>query len=472
MGETQARTQGPTLEQRPLDENTRQFLQQAAASPFDFHKVSVKAAGDERLKAAINNAVMRQYTGRQLQMLSLPNPDGLRDLAGRIKQHALDHLDYYLEQLTANVRRNGGHVHFARDAAEAKRIITDIATRAGCTRCIKSKSMVSEEINLVPALEAAGIDVVETDLGEFIVQISHDKPSHLVAPIVHKDKASIARLFSEYFGTPYNDDPQALTMQARQYLRDKFRRSDFGMTGGDFLVAETGQLCCVENEGNQRQSITTPRVLVSLVGIEKVVPRMVDLAVMLKLLARSATGQPITIYTNIFGGPRTPGEKDGPEEFHLVLIDNGRTEILASPEYQETLRCIRCGAFLNTFPIFRKSVGQAYGSVYPGPIVALITPLFQGLGNFKDLPQASSLCGACYEACPVKINIPKHLINLRRDINQQHLNSAMERVVYRLWAWSMKSPFLYGTIGNLQKLDLRRRAGGTGWINHMPAIAA
>src|SRR4051812_30287756 len=472
MGETQARTQGPTLEHRPLDENTRQFLEQAAASPFDFHKLSVKAAGDERLKASINNAVMRQYTGRQLIMAELPDADGLRDLAGRIKQHALDHLDFYLEQLAANVRKNGGHVHFAKDGREATRIILDIAAKANATRCIKSKSMVSEEINLVHALERAGMDVVETDLGEFIVQISHDKPSHLVAPIVHKDKASIAKLFSEYFGTPYNDDPKALTMQARVYLRDKFRRADFGMTGGNFLVAETGQVCCVENEGNQRQSITTPRVLVSLVGIEKVVPRMADLAVMLKLLARSATGQAITIYTNIFGGPRAPGETDGPEEFHLVLIDNGRSEILKSEEYRETLRCIRCGACLNACPIYRKIGGHAYGSVYPGPIGALITPLFQGLGSFKDLPQASSLCGACYEACPVKINIPRHLINLRRDINAQHLNSVFERVLYRVWAWGMKSPFMYNAIGKMQKWDLRRRAAGSGWIANLPAVAA
>src|SRR5204862_203005 len=356
--------------------------------------------------------------------------------------------------------------------AEAKRTIIDIATRANCTRCIKSKSMVSEEIDLVPALEAAGIDVVETDLGEFIVQISHDRPSHLVAPIVHKDRASIAKLFSEYFGTPYNDDPQSMTMQARKYLRDKFRRADFGMTGGNFLVAETGHVCCVENEGNQRQSITTPRVLVSLVGIEKVVPRMVDLAVMLKLLARSATGQPITIYTNIFGGPREAGERDGPEEFHLVLMDNGRSEILASEEYRETLRCIRCGACLNACPIYRKIGGHAYGSVYPGPIGALITPLFQGLEKFKDLPQASSLCGACYEACPVKINIPKHLINLRRDINRCHINSALERVVYRSWAWAMKWPLLYNAIGAFQKFELRRRAKETGWVKELPAVAS
>src|SRR5436190_1387836 len=266
---------------------------------------------------------------------------------------------------------------FLHQAADAKRIIIDIAQKAGCRSCIKSKSMVSEEINLVPALEEAGIDVVETDLGEFIVQISHDRPSHLVAPIVHKDRASIAKLFSEYFGTPYNDDPQALTMQARVYLRDKFRTSDFGMTGGNFLVAETGQ--------------------------------------------------------------------------------------------------IRCGACLNACPIYRKIGGHAYGSVYPGPIGALITPLFQGLSNFKDLPQASSLCGACYEACPVKINIPRHLINLRRDIQRDHLSSPLERIVYRLWAWAMNSPGLYSLIGNVQKWDLRRRAKKNGdgrWIAELPKIAS
>jgi L-lactate dehydrogenase complex protein LldF len=464
---------GETLERRPLDENTKQFLEQAAASPFDFHKLSVKAAGDERLKRSINNAVLRQYTGRQLIMSELPDADGLRELAGRIKQHALDHLDYYLEQFATRVQTNRGRVHFARDGAEARKIILDIVHEAGCRRVIKSKSMVSEEINLAHVMELAGLDVVETDLGEFIVQISKDKPSHLVAPIVHMDRRSIAEVFSTHFKTPYNDDPQALTMQARAYLRDKFRHADFGMTGGNFLVAETGHVCCVENEGNQRQSVTTPRVLLSLVGIEKIVPRMVDLAVMLKLLARSATGQPFTIYTNIFGGPRSPGEKDGPEEFHVVLMDNGRSEILAHPEYRETLRCIRCGACLNACPIYRKIGGHAYGSVYPGPIGALITPLFQGLGNFKDLPQASSLCGACYEACPVKINIPKHLINMRRDIVNSGLNSRGERIVYRMWGAAMKSPLMYAALSKLQKWDLRRRARkGDGWITKLPKVAS
>src|SRR5258706_6488051 len=275
-------------------------------------------------------------------------------------------------------------------------------------------------------------------------------------------------MFRKHFGTPYNDDPKSLADQARLHLRDKFRHADLGMTGGNFLVAETGHICVVENEGNARQSITTPKVLVSLVGIEKVVPRLADLAVMLKLLARSATGQVMTIYTSIFGGSKKPGEKDGPEQFHLVLLDNGRSEILASEEYRETLRCIRCGACLNACPVYRKIGGHAYGYVYSGPIGALITPLFQGLENYKDLPQASSLCGACYEACPVKINIPLHLINMRRDIVNSQLNGFWERVVYRLWAWGMKSAFVYGLVSWMQKLDLRRRAKGTGWVEKVP----
>ena len=454
------------LTRRPLDENTEDFLEQAHASKFDFHQLSVKAAGDERLKRAIELAVVRQDGGRLTRMRDLPDADALRDLAGRIKQYALDYLDYYLEQLETNVRRNGGHVHYASTAADARRIIIDIARRASCTRCIKSKSMASEEIELAGALAHAGIDVVETDLGEFIVQISEDRPSHLVAPIVHKDRASIAKLFAEYFNAPYDDDPRALTMQARRHLREKFRRADLGITGGNFLVAETGQVCVVENEGNARQSLTTPRVLISLVGIEKLVPRLVDLSVMLKLLARSATGQHMTVYTSLFSGPRAGGERDGPEEFHLVLLDNGRSDILAG-EYRETLRCIRCGACLNTCPVYRKIGGHAYGSVYPGPIGAVITPLFQGLEQFKDLPQASSLCGACYDACPVKINIPQHLINLRRDMVAKRVMSWRERLGYRLWATAVASPVRYRLMCAAQRFVLRKRARG-GWVTRMP----
>jgi L-lactate dehydrogenase complex protein LldF len=454
----------------PIDGDTKQMLREAGKSKFDFGAMSVEAAGNESLKRSVQNAVVKQDYARDAGLKLLPDSEAMRTLAGNIKAHTLEHLDYYLEQFERNVRARGGHVHLAKDGDEAKKIIMDIVARAGCKRVIKSKSMASEEIELAHAMEAIGLDVVETDLGEFIVQINHDKPSHIVTPIIHMNKAAIAKLFSEYFRTPYNDDPLHLTKQAREYLRDKFRKADLGMTGGNFLVAETGQICCVENEGNVRQSTTTPRVLVSLVGIEKLVPRVADLSVMLKLLARSATGQPMTIYTSIFGGPRREGETDGPEEFHVVLLDNGRSEILAG-DYRETLQCIRCGACLNACPIYRSIGGHSYGSVYPGPIGALITPLFQGLSQFKDLPNASSLCGACYEACPVKINIPKHLINLRRDIVARHISNPIERFIYRAWAWTMGSQTLYKLSSIGQTIGLRA-AAKNGWIHRLPPPAS
>ena len=455
-----------------VESRTEEFIEQALTTPFDFQGVSSKHAVNPRLKKAVNKATLHQYTQRLARMPELPDPDGLRDLAGRIKQHAIENLDYYLEQLKANVEKNGGQVHFAATANDARRIIMEIAESRGCRSVIKSKSMASEEIELAHLMEERGLDVVETDLGEFIVQIGKDRPSHIVAPIIHKDTAQIAEILCAHFGRDYCEDPKTLADYARAHLRNKFRRADLGMTGGNFLVEETGHVCVVENEGNARQSITTPRILVSLVGIEKVVPRLADLGVMLKLLARSATGQAMTVYTSIFGGPRKTGEKDGPEEFHLVLMDNGRSEILASEEYRETLRCIRCGACLNACPVYRKVSGHAYGYVYSGPIGALITPLFKGLGNYKDLPQASSLCGACYEACPVKINIPKHLINLRRDMVASKITGPMERIVYRMWASGLKSPLMYRLIGTLQKWDLRRRAGGTEWVQRLPKVAA
>lgn len=438
---------------------------------FDFPSLSARAAGDEKLKANISNAVMRQYLARQQSLRELPDSDRLRDLAARIRQHTLDHLNFYLDQTKASVQRNGGHVHFAADAQQARQIILDIAAKAGCRRCIKSKSMTSEEIELNPTLEQAGLEVVETDLGEFIAQIGHQKPSHLVGPIIHMDKADIARLFRDYFRTPYNDDAEALTRQARLHLREKFRRADLGITGGNFVVAESGQVCVVENEGNARYCTTMPRVLVSLVGMEKIVPRLADLAVMLKLLGRSSTGQTMTVYTNLFGGPRKAGEKDGPEEFHLVLLDNGRQRILDG-QYRETLRCIRCGACLNACPVYRSIGGQAYGSVYSGPIGSVITPLLQSLEMFRDLPNASSLCGACYEVCPVKINIPQHLIHLRRDIVAAKISSPIERMIYRLWAWTMNSRWRYGVVCAILKFVLRRRARQTGWIERLPSLAA
>ena len=438
----------------------------------DFRAAAAEGAADARLREAVRNNTLRKQEGREARWTELPDAQALRELAARIKQHTLENLDYYLRQLVDAVRRNGGVVHFAADAEQARQIVLEIAQQTGCRRIIKSKSMATEEIELTPHLERAGLDVVETDLGEFIIQVSHDRPSHLVAPIIHKDRRSIARVFSEYFHAPYNDDPPALTQQARLFLRDKFRRSEMGITGGNFLVAQTGQVCVVENEGNARQSLTTPRVLVSLVGIEKLVPRMSDLAVMVKLLARSSTGQIMTVYTNIFGSPRQNGERDGPQEFHLILLDNGRSQILGDPEYREVLRCIRCGACLNVCPVFRSIGGHAYNSVYPGPIGALLSPLMFGLERYKDLPQATSLCGACGEACPVKIDIPRLLISLRRDMVNRRVSGKLERLIYRLWAWGLQSSFLYRVIGALQRWDLRRRADADGWIARLPKLAA
>jgi L-lactate dehydrogenase complex protein LldF len=430
-------------------------LPQMPAGAFDFHREADAASADERLRRAVNNAVVKNDLGRRARLAELHDADGLRSLAGDIKQHTLDHLDFYLAQLKQRFEARGGKVHFASTAEDATRIILDIARSENVRSIIKSKSMVSEEIELAHTFEREGFDVVETDLGEFIVQIDHDKPSHIVTPIIHKDRQSIAELFSKYFKIPYNDDPNFLTGVAREHLRDKFRHADMGMTGGNFIVAETGDICAVENEGNARQSTTSPRVLVSLVGIEKIVPRMTDLAVMLKLLARSATGQPMTVYTSLFGQPAGESRAEGPQSFHLVLMDNGRSDILASPEYRETLRCIRCGACLN-----------AYGSVYPGPIGALVTPLMQGLQEFSDLPKASSLCGACYEACPVKINIPKHLINLRRDMVGGNITGLVERFMYRAYAFMMAGPRRY-SLANLMQKSLRLLARD-GFIRNAP----
>jgi L-lactate dehydrogenase complex protein LldF len=440
-----------------------------ASGAVDFNAACQTATNNRRLMLAVRNAVERNDLGRRARWGELPDIERLRDLAAAIKQHTLDHLDHYLQKLADSVERNGGRLHCAADAEEARQIILKIARDAGVTRCIKSKSMVSEEIHLTQAMERAGLDVVETDLGEFIVQLDRDAPSHIVMPIIHKDRGSIADLFSRHFKTARSDDPQQLTMQARAHLREKFRRAEMGMTGGNFVVAESGQVCVVENEGNARQSITSPRVLVSLVGIEKIVPRLSDLSVLLKLLARSATGQPMTVYTSLFGGPRRTGEKSGPEQFHLVLIDNGRSGILANPEYREILRCIRCGACLNICPIYRNIGGHSYNSVYPGPIGALITPLLRGLEPHKHLPQASSLCGACYEACPVKIDIPRHLVHLRRDIHQRQISSPWERMVLKLWARVLRSPRMYRCMSRVQGWRLRRLARkNEGWITDVP----
>src|SRR5580704_3531331 len=341
-------------------------------------------------------------------------PDNLRRLAGEIKQHALENLDTYLPQVEARLQANGAQVHWAENATEACQQVLAIMRARHATKIVKAKTMVSEEIELTPFLEKEGIECLETDLGEFIVQIDHDHPSHIVKPIIHKNRREIAASFEKNGLGAYNDDPETITRRARQYLRPKYLAADVGLTGANFVSAESGRLVLVTNEGNSRFCLAATRCHIALVGIEKVVPRDRDLAILLNLLARSGTGQQLTVYTEFITGPRHRDQPDGPEEMHVIFLDNGRTDVLAS-DCREILRCIRCGACLNVCPVYRQASGHAYRSVYPGPVGAVLSPLLAGkrFPELADLPKASSLCGACQEVCPVNIPIPDMLLRLR-----------------------------------------------------------
>ncbi len=395
--------------------------------------------------AAIRAATFRKVDQRAESLRGLHDPDRLRALAGAIKQHTLARLAEYLEQFAANVRARGGHVHFAADGREAGALIVDIARRREARLAVKSKSMTAEEIDLNAALERAGVRVVETDLGEFIVQIDGDQPSHIVTPIIHKNRRDVARAMQREIGCAYTEDPAELTRIARGHLREIFRRCDLGVSGANFAVAESGTLVICTNEGNGRMTTTRPRTHVALVGIEKLIPRLRDLPVFLKLLARSSTGQPLTVYTSMITGPRRTGDVDGPEELHVVLLDNGRSGLLGGA-FEDVLRCIRCGACLNACPVYRNVGGHAYASVYPGPIGSLVTPLLaegrgRAVGGEWELPRASSLCGACAVACPVMIDIPALLIRLR----ERHRGrlSPGKRAGMRVWSWCVGGPRRY-----------------------------
>jgi L-lactate dehydrogenase complex protein LldF len=433
----------------------------------DFMADAHEASTDIRLQAAMDNSVTKRDMGRKTTLSELPDANALRELAGQIKRHTLDHLDYYLELLEANVIKQGGDVHFAADAQQANKLIVEIAKRTGSKLVVKSKSMVSEETELNEALTEAGIEPLETDLGEFILQVDHDHPTHLVMPVVHKNAGDIGRIFEKYFKTDYTDNAQVLAEMARVHLRNRFNEADLGVSGVDFAVAETGSIVVCCNEGNGRMCVSRPRIHVALMGMEKLIPALDDLPVFLKLLARSASGQSLTQYTSIVSGCRRPGEIDGPEEFHLIVMDNGRSRILAG-EYRDTLRCIRCGACLNSCPIYRKVGGRTYGSVYPGPIGALLTPLFNGLEKHKHLPHASSLCGACFEACPVKIDIPKFLIMLRGDQVKAHITPWAERAIFKLWTVGLRFGWTYRFSQIAQRIGMRLLMDKQGWVKNLP----
>jgi L-lactate dehydrogenase complex protein LldF len=431
----------------------------------DFLGAAAEALQDPRLQLALGRLSDTLLAANRRGYAALPDSDRLRDHAKRIKEHTLAHLDRYLEQLETSVHKLGGHLHWAADAEEARRIVVEIARKAGCRRAVKSKSMTSEEVHLNPALEAAGIEVAETDFGEFIIQLAGERPSHIVAPAVHHTRESISKLLSDHLGTAIPDDPATLALTGRRVLREKFRRSDLGITGANFAVAETGTVVLITNEGNGRLTTTCPRVHVALMGMEKVIPRLADLPVFLKLLARAATGQTLSVYTTILTGPRRPGDLDGPEEFHLVLLDNGRSKVLATP-FRESLQCIRCGACLNACPVYRRIGGHAYGGVYSGPIGSILTPLYDSVSANPHLPHASSLCGACQAACPVRINIPHMLIGLR-ELQHHEAKSRWEALAYRAWAQVLKRPWLYRLATRIARAALRPWAKG-GWLSHLP----
>ena len=433
------------------------------------------AAFSSASKAALNDTELQRLLGRVVSGFSDQRAraveemtetvwEGLRDRAQSIKQHTLAHLDYYLELVDKSVTRNGGHVHFAKDADEANRIVLEIAKQNNVKQVVKSKSMVSEEMNINEVLEANGIEPVETDLGEYIIQLAKETPFHIIAPALHKSRQQVSDLFQDWLKSQPTNEIEELCRIAREELRGKFATADMGITGANFVVAETGTVMLVTNEGNGRMTTSAPRVQVTLAGIEKIVPALEDLATFIRLLPRSATGQRISTYTTFVSGPRASSDEDGPQEFHLVLVDNGRLDILRDPEMREVLQCIRCGACLNICPVYRKVGGHAYGWVYVGPMGAVLTPSLIGVENAHNLPQASSFCGRCEEVCPMRIPLPRMMRAYREQAFSRQLSPARERWATRIWAAFARRPRAYRVASEIIARFLGnaapRRAGG------------
>jgi len=403
------------------------------------------AAADADRRAFVRGALAGYMQVRGQTQNSFADYPAARETAAAIKWEAIEHLDALLLKLEKNLTAQGVQVHWARDAAEARQVILDLIQKHDAKHVIKSKTMTSEEIHLNAALEAAGLDVVESDLGEYIVQLNREAPYHFVFPSMHLKRGEIKAIFERARIEVGSDDPEALTLAARRALREKYLRADVGISGANFAVAETGMISITENEGNARLTCALPRVHIALMGIEKVIPRLEDLALLLPMLATAGTGQLLTGYNSLYAGPRRDDEADGPREMHLVLLDNGRTTLLADPEQRDALRCIRCGACLNVCPIFKNVGGHAYGTTYQGPIGSVITPHFRGL-DFKHLSFASSLCGACSETCPVGIDLHHHLLRNRRNVMAKKPKFS-EKMVFRGFAFVMRRPRLYRFVG-------------------------
>ncbi len=440
-----------------------------AAEAPDFPVAAKALLRDTQLRHNVRHAtgVIRRKRASVVQ--ELPDWEQLRDAGHEIKEHVLRHLDFYLEQFERACIQAGATIHWARDADEANQIVVDIILRHKQTEVIKVKTMTSDETCLNEALIAADIAPFETDLADLIVQLGQDKPSHIVVPALHRNRMEIRQLFLKRMGLKeLGDEPEDIAAAARQYLREKFLRVKIGISGGNFGIAETGSVVVVESEGNGRMCVTLPRVLISLLGIEKIIPAFTDLEVFLQLLPRSATGERMNPYNSIWTGV-SPG--DGPEEFHVVLLDNGRTNVLADAEGRETLDCIRCGACLNACPVYEQTGGHAYGSVYAGPIGAILTPQLQRMQHSQSLPYASSLCGACYEVCPVKINIPEILIHLRSKAVDQGYAPFAERAAMKAAAFAMAGGTRFSVAQKLARI-VQQPFERDGNLYHLPGMLA
>jgi len=417
-----------------------------------FDKKIHQTLADANLQLAIYTATGRLKDKRTESVAAdaLPDYQELRTQASALKKHAIENLDYYLEEFERNVEAHGGKVVYCKDGTEVSDFVLGLAKERGVSLIVKSKSMTSEEVDLNERLEHHGLEAVETDLGEYILQLGHERPYHIVAPALHKTRFDVAAIFEKELHVAYETVPEKLSQIARGVLRQKFLDAGIGITGANFLVADSGAVVLVENEGNARLTTTAPRIHIAIAGIEKVIPRAQDLAVFLKLLARSATGQALSVYTSFLSGPRRAGEIDGPDEFYVVLLDNGRTKLLPSRAKRQSLYCIRCAACLNTCPVYRKIGGHSFPWVYSGPIGAIITPQFMGVSYEPALPFASSLCGACAEVCPVKIDIPQVLLDLRSDVKKaetREKKNRLEKFSYRMFAWMMTHPRVYAWAG-------------------------
>lgn len=402
------------------------------------------AAGPEVRDSVIGATIA--FDARREQAYSEIDIEAWRDWAGAVKGHALTHLDAYLEQAETRLREHGATVHWARDAEEACAIVGRIARDSDARKCVKSKSMLSEEIELNPYLESQGIEVLETDLGEYILQLLGQPPSHIVGPAIHCSLADVQKIFHERLDTPSDASPEDLAAAARAALRSAFLEADLGISGGNFLVAETGSVVLVENEGNIRLTTSLPPVHVALVGIEKVIPRWSDIGPFLELTSRAATGQALGMFASVLQGP-AGDEGHGPESMHVVLVDNGRTRALADPRMWESLKCVRCGACLNTCPVYRQTGGHPYGWVYSGPIGSILAPSLLGMAEARDLPFASTLCGACADVCPVRIPIPELLLEWRRRMVAADLTPSSEAAALRAFSAAAVRPGLFHGAG-------------------------